>query len=323
MLVKSDKVNKGEIIKKVKEIIKDLPTSDSDEAIEVIEGETQEKMAKRIKRSERRRQKIKMVKQLIQDLSNSSDSDKSKSRERMDRLKMFERQLVGNSEFKKILAEFVQMYPQMHELRIREYLKPMFVKHSPELIKEKFEKKFNKKMAKYELEIQNYPLYTSLKAIFTEKEYSDFFLMRMIKKFGKLPFEELCRKVNTYHKDKFKSASDPAKKKQFKELLDELLSRYPQFHKLRFIALLKKYAHHDFETAKAKIVKKLEAKLKKFELNDKEKLLAETVRKSCPKWDLYPMSKAIKRAIKRNPETKSEDIVKFRKEELKRLAMFK
>merc|ERR1712018_493237 len=68
-IIKSDNPKKGEILRKVKYLMKDLQTSDSDEASasEQLEGETKEQMLRRIKRRAGKKQKIKMIKKMIVD----------------------------------------------------------------------------------------------------------------------------------------------------------------------------------------------------------------------------------------------------------------
>jgi len=216
-------------------------------------------------------------------------------------------------------TELCQKYPQLHSYRIHAMLKPMFgrcgTESDAEEISKKFVKKADKKLAKFALDSNETELLNKLKVIFTEKDKTEFFLMRMVKKFGKLSFDQLCEKVNTYHQMKEKAASDPAKKKEFESLCVWLENAYPQFHKLRFIGLLKKFAHHDVETARSKIVKKLDKKLAKYEISEEQKGMIAEVKKSCPHWNVFPIMKE----IKKNPTITAEGLVALRRQELARM----
>jgi len=261
---------------------------------------------------------IKYIKKIVKDLP-TSDSEHSLERKEKKHKGRGKRFGGNENDYKLLHEEFKAKYPQFHSLRIHMILKPLFAKYTTSEVKEKFVKKVEKRLAKYALDSYETELLQKLKAIFTEKDKTDFFLMRMIKKFGKLSFDELCEKVNGYHEWKHKASKDPAKRKMFESLLNWLENAYPQFHKHRFIGLLKKFAHHDVETAKDKIVKRLDKKLKKYGLNDEENAKVTEVRKFCPHWNLYPMMKV----IRKNPQLNVDGIVQMRREELKRLSEFR
>jgi len=160
-----------------------------------------------------KKEMIKKIKQMVNDLP-SSDSDKSVERKKKGE------EIKAN--YDKLHTELCEKYPQFHSFRIHCMLKPMYGKvgwnAKPEQIREKFEKKANKKLAKFSLDSNETELLNKLKVIFTEKDKTEFFLMRMVRKFGKLSFDQLCEKVNSYHKLKEDAAKDPSKKKEFESL---------------------------------------------------------------------------------------------------------